>query len=328
MDSEQVYSHELARRSVARAALHMGIETISEEALDVLADVLLSHIERIGRAMSKLVESSGRTSAHTNILDAMEAIHRTTSVVANQLHRRDEEDTAATTTTTTTATATTAWQDLALFCFGPPTATRADAVGGKGVATPAGWIAPFLEDVAPFPLASDACANPHPKGLSLYSAAEVLTEVTEDDTPEEAFLQKEWGALAGPTAKKRKVEPGDHAATTAAANVDSPKPRPSHIPKFLPPYPDSSQQMVRSIVETVDTVAPSTDEPSAVRSSLVDLRDGVYWGALDAAAAATPVVQPGLKDDSGIPTATINPLARASVSRVSKILEGSMDQMT
>jgi hypothetical protein len=308
----------------------MGIETISEEALDVLADVLLRHIERIGRAMSKLVESSGRTSAHTNIFDAMEAIHRTTSVVVNQLHRKDEEDTTTTTTTTSAASstsATTAWHDLALFCFGPPTAARAEAVGGKGVATPTGWIAPFLEDIAPFPLASDACANPYPKGLSLCSAAEDLTEETEDDTPEEAFLQKEWGALAGPTTKRRKVEPGDHASITSATNVDSTRPRPSYIPKFFPPYPDSSQQMVRSIVETVDTVAPNTDEPSAVRSSLVDLQDGLHWGALDAD-VATPVVQPGLKDDSGIPTATINPLARASVSRVSKILEGSMDQMT
>jgi len=70
---EDVYSMELARRAVARAAIHLGIESMSERTLDVLADVLLSYLSRTGSALSHLVESSGRTSAHANVLDALQA---------------------------------------------------------------------------------------------------------------------------------------------------------------------------------------------------------------------------------------------------------------
>ena len=70
---EDLYSMELARRAVARAAIHLGIESMSERTLDVLADVLLSYLSRTGSALSSLVESSGRTSAHANVLDALQA---------------------------------------------------------------------------------------------------------------------------------------------------------------------------------------------------------------------------------------------------------------
>jgi hypothetical protein len=46
-NEDDVYSHEVARRSVARAALHLGLDSMSEEALDVLGDVLLTYLQRV-----------------------------------------------------------------------------------------------------------------------------------------------------------------------------------------------------------------------------------------------------------------------------------------
>ena len=340
MDSEQVYNHEIARRSVARAALHIGIDDISEEALDVLADVLMNHVERIGKYMSKLVESSGRTSAHTNILDAIEAIRMTTSPVVNQLHHKQQTDTDSPYQISSTVT----WEQLASFCFGPTwnqTGRVAAAGGGKGIASEiSGWVAPYLEEVLHFPTASDHCANPHPlgphAGLSLHNHV-VKEQVGLDQIPDGIFVQKEWGALDekkistmkndaeaidGPAVKKAKLE------STANESNAPKKPRPSYIPKFLPPYPESFQHATRTIVETEDTIASNADDATAIRSSLVDLRGSMYWGAMDSV-SATPAVLPGRRSTQAeeMPTATINPLARASVNRVSKILEGSLDQM-
>jgi hypothetical protein len=46
-NEDNVYSHQVARRSVARAALHLGLDSMSEEALDVLGDVLLTYLQRV-----------------------------------------------------------------------------------------------------------------------------------------------------------------------------------------------------------------------------------------------------------------------------------------
>ena len=340
MDSEQVYIHELARRSVARAALHIGIDDISEEALDVLADVLMNHVERIGKCMSKLVESSGRTSAHTNILDAIEAIRMTTSPVVNQLHHKQQPDTDNPYQISTTVT----WEQLASFCFGPTwnqTGRVAAAGGGKGVASEtSGWVAPYIEEVLHFPTASDRCANPHPlgphAGLSLHNHV-VKEQVGLDLIPDGVFLQKEWGVLGektisvtkdnadasdGPAPKKAKTD-----KTVNESNTPK-KSKPSYIPRFFPPYPESYQHATRTIVETEDTIANNADDATAIRSSLVDLRGSIYWGAIDTI-SVSPSVLPGRKSakTEEMPTAIINPLARASVNRVSKILEGSLDQM-
>lgn len=143
LEEEIYYCHELARRSVARAALHLGLKDgMSQDALDVLADVLLQYLQKIGKTTSHLVESSGRPSSHANALDAMQAIHMTTAAAAVlQVHVKeettnsttsteqgDEQTTTAITpvtnnnnnkTTTTTTTAAPPWNDLAVFCFGP-----------------------------------------------------------------------------------------------------------------------------------------------------------------------------------------------------------------
>lgn len=43
------YCTEIARRSVARAALHLGIQGMEGEALDVLGSVLLGYMEMVSR---------------------------------------------------------------------------------------------------------------------------------------------------------------------------------------------------------------------------------------------------------------------------------------
>ena len=89
---DPMYSFEIARRAVGRAALHLGIDSMTEQALDVMADVLLQYLARTGRALSHLAESSRRTSAHVNVLDAFQACQLVTSSAVNRLHLQENEE--------------------------------------------------------------------------------------------------------------------------------------------------------------------------------------------------------------------------------------------
>ncbi len=53
------YTQKLAQRSVARAALHLGMESMSQDTLHVLSDALLCYMEKIGSFMSHFVERDG-----------------------------------------------------------------------------------------------------------------------------------------------------------------------------------------------------------------------------------------------------------------------------
>jgi len=46
-DVDMEYCKEISRRAVARAALHLGVEEMSGDALCVLGDVLVSYLERV-----------------------------------------------------------------------------------------------------------------------------------------------------------------------------------------------------------------------------------------------------------------------------------------
>lgn len=46
-DTDSTYIHEVARRSVARAALHLGVTGMEGGALDVLGAVLVDYLERV-----------------------------------------------------------------------------------------------------------------------------------------------------------------------------------------------------------------------------------------------------------------------------------------
>ena len=68
------YQTILAQRSVARAALHLGIDTLPQNTLTVLQDALTHFLERVGRVMGNNVEMGGRASDHVNVLDAIRAV--------------------------------------------------------------------------------------------------------------------------------------------------------------------------------------------------------------------------------------------------------------
>ncbi len=143
---DPMYSFEIARRAVGRAALHLGIDSMTEQALDVMADVLLQYLARTGRALSHLAESSRRTSAHVNVLDAFQACQLVSSPAVGCLHLQGEENGEETMVATEgnvesasangsngtssappsngakakpTSVSSTSWKGLASFVFGP-----------------------------------------------------------------------------------------------------------------------------------------------------------------------------------------------------------------
>eukprot|EP00934_Nitzschia_sp_Nitz4_P003609 Nitzschia sp. Nitz4//scaffold1_size375055//59402//60610//NITZ4_000224-RA/size375055-processed-gene-0.305-mRNA-1//1//CDS//3329540889//3599//frame0 len=395
---DSVYSFEIARRAVGRAAVHLGIDTMSETALDVLADVLLCYLHRVGRTLSHLVEASGRTSAHSNFLDALQACELVAAPAVERLHMRDTsggegELFANGGEQPIGASLTSDWRGLAAFLFGPrwmedakeeeETTPEVQGAGGKqgpaasgtAAAPPkkAGWQAPYLDEVIPFPRASEQCANPHPLppyvGLSLHRVkdddlnqgqanAEEL-----DELPDGVFT-KSWGnlpkrkrSLSGdaamdvdtpsePPAKQAKRSkdstPGssnDNKEPSDDSEVAEPtKKKPLGIPSFYPPFPPTrlaTSKESRTVVD-VPPVQPIDQEDAntrAVRSSLVAM--GQYWGSQwDAPASKkteTNLSVPQGRGESGDQpgsSAVVVPLGRASGSRVSRILEGSMDAPT
>lgn len=153
---DDVYSFLVARRAVARAALHLGVQEMSHEALDTLADVLLAYLERFGKRLADAVESSGRSSAHTNALDALHAVELCTSAAVQRTHapnastlgsvsdaglvNGDDGNKGAQTTpfvSKTDPVQDMSWKGLAAFCFGPDwyrqsMQQQTEVSGGKG----------------------------------------------------------------------------------------------------------------------------------------------------------------------------------------------------
>jgi len=130
------YCHYTARRAVARAALHLGIGTMTAEAVDGLSGCLLEYLERLGATVAATVEASGRTSQHCNTLDAIAATELCTAAAVQAVHAATASDdtaadaptdgnkaaaAAAATQLTTAANSlhSASWKDLAVFCFGP-----------------------------------------------------------------------------------------------------------------------------------------------------------------------------------------------------------------
>lgn len=204
---DPIYCFEVARRSVGRAALHLGIENMSETALDVLADILLNYLGRVGRTLSHLVETNGRTSAHANLIDALSACEMEAPPVVQQLHLRDPQQDNQLYSTTSTSNAnpflnnsnwlhnsTRDWKGLASFLFGPrwldninngkidqeSDDDRGSSEGGKhgGKHFPssnektnnntAGWQAPYPDEVPIFPTTTSTSNISNPHPLSSW----------------------------------------------------------------------------------------------------------------------------------------------------------------
>mmetsp|Transcript_5168 Transcript_5168/g.6009 ORF Transcript_5168/g.6009 Transcript_5168/m.6009 type:complete len:384 (+) Transcript_5168:24-1175(+) len=380
MDSEDLYCHELSRRSVARASLHLGIESMSQDLLDVLSDVLQHYVAKIGKTMAFLVESSGRPSSHSNVLDAIQAVQMTTAPAAYQVNEFSPGEGVANGSRTINAMRSqrsAQWQELAVFCFGSQwegsIEIRNSAGGGKvgpsALTNEAGWKAPFLEEVPPFPKTkSDRVANPHNLkaliALSLHAdmtaLEETITEKRIVDIPHEVFT--EWGKpqISKMPIKKDDVNNMCSASTDNNLNDDEKTDqerceparkkqkvedqgsdrfnhRPKYLPDFMPGLPETLHAG-RSIVDlpiNPDTLDTSNSNASminteegtlGVRSSLVELgssnKSQAYWGS---GWDITPKVPSGRVELDEKINATVVPLGRPSHSRVSRILEGSMD---
>jgi hypothetical protein len=133
---DAVYCQCLARRCVARAALHLGITTMDNESLDVLSACLLEYLSRIGEMTSHTAEAAGRTSAHCNVLDILNAVALCTSRNAVTVVQSASSDfypelldsmgggaeqyrSSATGATGGLSDGYSSWKELAVFCFGP-----------------------------------------------------------------------------------------------------------------------------------------------------------------------------------------------------------------
>ena len=286
MPSEAIYCHELGRRSVARAALHLGIDGMSEEALDVVADTLLSYMKRVGKTMAKLVEASGRPSSHVNVLDALQAVRVCSSPSVGQLHLSgNDQDTGGMATEEASAgrgeggnilaargetnggmgfigngrtSPLETWEDLASFCFGPKwfqtSTTRTAGSGGKsGPSSKAeGWLAAFREEVPPFPDSSPNCANPHRMQPSVSRSLHIDTEVP---------VKKEGGKAESSSAggsKKRKQS----AAASSGDNGGTDGTKSSRTSKRAKTEKTDSSTTVAAIIGKQGSDAPTNESHS------------------------------------------------------------------
>jgi hypothetical protein len=394
---DDAFCHLIARRSVARAALHLGVECMSQEALDALASITSTYLERFGQALSNTVESSGRTSAHANAMDALRAVELVTSPAVTRVHYGGNntatvgDDTV--TTNGVTSSTTTNWKGLAAFVFGidwsddvdvnddptadgsHATATTRDTLqmsstGAGGKVGPRasshciknGWCAPYPDELPDFPAGSSNNTANHHRMIVSDKLAESLhgpihdTTGTMDANKEmetdlqnmpDAVFTKEWGAtldksetmqLDDTTTVKRKANSDDHDASDKPAkkqklnNGLAALERPEYIPNFLPPYPRAADSIARTIVEleSAPDKAKQTLEPSVKNVS----HDSSYWGSTVASGNETQRdahVPKGrsttlpLASSGPMVSQVVVPLGRASGSRVSRILEGSMD---
>ncbi|GKZ00912.1 hypothetical protein MPSEU_001042700 [Mayamaea pseudoterrestris] len=126
---DDVYSHFVARRAVARAGLHVGLDSMSNETLDALSGVLLAYLERVGASIAASVQASGRSSAHVNVLDAIAAAEQCTSAAVMNVHLPGNLESTSTTNASNytevqqfhcnAAAQDKSWKGLAAFCFGP-----------------------------------------------------------------------------------------------------------------------------------------------------------------------------------------------------------------
>lgn len=131
--TDDVYCHLVARRAVVRAALYLGVESMSQESLDTVSGVLLEYLSRIGSTLAASVEASGRTSAHCNAMDALRVVELMTPPCNPAMAPIPANPTASVTddgigggnisdnfyNQNHHPESLTSWKDLAVFCFGP-----------------------------------------------------------------------------------------------------------------------------------------------------------------------------------------------------------------
>jgi hypothetical protein len=309
---DDVYSHLVARRAVARAALHLGLESVSNEALDTLAQVLIAYLERFGQTLATLVESSGRTTAHVNAMDALRTTEICISPAVAQVHTSSsvslEEDAQAMT-----------WKGLANFAFGPDWLAqerKVEFAGTSGKVGPSsaqadntkGWNAPYPDEVPEFPI----------KLATRGTSESQISELELGDVPDEVFSTS-WG-VSKEDSKKRKREDDPMDIDTKRDKLSAP-----YVPIFCPDFPQMSAS--KAIVEIPSSSGPE-DGTVGVRSALIrlDKDQETYWGALPPSKPEPVLAVPsGRGEVEEMAQAAIVPIGRASGSRVARVLEGSLE---
>lgn len=378
---DDIYCSLVARRAVARAALHLGIADMTAEALDVLGDVLLEYVSRIGRTISHSVEASGRSSAHVNVLDALRATELCTTNAVTHVHipvrgensnneRQEIQDAS--------------WKGLAAFLFGPDwymddssregNHNLAESAGGGKVGPSAkaraGWNAPYPEEIPLFPVVQNPSLIANPHSLDREAALEQLHSIViekpdkdendngdretqipgpeKEDIPDSVFQTVTWGILKDdednnkrkrttlggegteePLSKKSKKTELKTRTEHSRETSDSNEEPALFLPSYYPPMPRAETNYRTVVVDSQPVQSREISlksDPLLVRSSLVQLdkhERTEYWGAIQSG----PVVAAGMveKDEVEQVQPQIIPLGRASGSRVSRILEGSMD---
>jgi Bromodomain associated len=394
--ADERYCHHLARRAVARAALHYGIESMTSDCLDTVADCLLTYLQRLGSATGQTAEASKRSSMHCHVGDVLAAAELCTVRAAAALSHpqtagamesngtgSDDPKANGQAQKAPIVLQGASWKDLASFCFGPDW-TKDDysdllmteeseghgrMAGGKvgpASATKAknaindskhGWKAPFPDEIPYFPIAYDpALRIPEPALHQMESSVTVKTHENAEDEEEQVpdrVYHVPWGDLVqakGTEAvgEKRKVKDNEQqeqpphkrvkfSAEAAPSGASHRRSLSFVLPTFYPPLPLLETSENRTVVVTLsgDGKAPrraaaagsarpakrngaaDEDPERSVRASLVG-RTAWGHGLLSVAPGRPPT-------SAGSAAPSIVPLTRASGSRVSRILEGSME---
>jgi Bromodomain associated len=283
-----------AQRAVARASLHLGIESCSAEALETLADVLIVYIERIGSCMATSIEASGRSSMHANSLDALRAVEVCAESAVQRIHT----------------------QGLAAFC--------------------AEWKAPCLDAIPPFPVTHNPYASiTESMHKHVYGVPSETNEKEHVDNIPDTVFTSEWGVTNGQAdTANAAAATQQETATQPEQGSPSKKPRLTYNtddrPPWLPTHFPALSKKSDALTIVDEAVAESTTTPQAtvrtepstnIRTALVDLE---AWGSgwdrvLDLA------VPSGRTETTSNTHPQIVPIGRASISRVARILEGSLD---
>jgi hypothetical protein len=305
---DELYTKQLTQRSVARAALHLGIQDMNVDTFTVLQDALTQYLERVCNVLASNVEHSGRSSMHVNILDA-------TRSVEDCIPEGD-------------------WKGLEQFLSG-------DLDGSNN-----GWNAPLdgYDELIEYPLKTDDNVVDGGDDAMKQALAPVVVGGVADVA---STIQDTKADQSLPSTLKRKRDDTEikhtekiirHSGEDKEESTELKlHPSASYVPNFLPPFPPKNT-FTHSIYTSKTIKSPFQAE--AVRSSLVQM--GHYWGSMT---ADSPKDMGKMKHlEIQVPTGTkseipadgaddknarriedsIKPIARASTARVAKILEGSM----
>jgi hypothetical protein len=275
---DEVYSHLIARRAVARAALHLGSDSMTSESLDSLAACLIAYLERVGKTLAISTEASGRSSAHCNVLDAVRAVELCTSAAVQRMHRDGSEDEPGVGQQVVSSSGSGAisssgdpqeelsWKGLAAFCFGPQ------------------WHLP--NGISS--MSASAEVAPNQDGQSQLDQKDPLGQAEESEQPLVESTSAA-GGKAGPSATSIATG-GDPTVEVVSRSGGWSAPYPDEIPAF--PVPSSSRianphplhaPYLHGRPDTSADAAESVKGQEKMDEELEEIPDAFFgWGDLEA----------------------------------------------